>query len=166
MRREYSPRALMTMHESGSAAGKVTKEIGKKDGGAASDAKKKQLELVMGKGGKSKDHSAFAGGGGSDDEDGGLLEQIKELNMNIKFNVGGEIALPMMAVDRVTFGYPPDETGREQPILFRDVDFGLNMDSRVALVGADAAVDAERRAHVVAADGAGAVCVEHVEGVF
>ena len=118
-------------------AGKVTKEIGKKDGGAASDAKKKQLELVMGKGGKSKDHSAFAGGGGSDDEDGGLLEQIKELNMNIKFNVGGEIALPMMAVDRVTFGYPPDETGREQPILFRDVDFGLNMDSRVALVGAN-----------------------------
>ena len=26
MRREYSPRALMTMHESGSAAGKVTRE--------------------------------------------------------------------------------------------------------------------------------------------
>ena len=42
-----------------------------------------------------------------------------------------------MAVDRVTFGYPPDEMGREQPILFRDVDFGLNMDSRVALVGAN-----------------------------
>ena len=30
-----------------------------------------------------------------------------------------------------------DRTGREQPILFRDVDFGLNMDSRVALVGAN-----------------------------
>ena len=65
----------------------------------------------------------------------GLLEQIKELNMNIKFNVGGERA-PMMAVDRVTFGYLPDESGREQPILSRDVDFlTLNMDSRVALVG-------------------------------
>jgi ATP-binding cassette subfamily F protein 1 len=45
--------------------------------------------------------------------------------------VGGEIAMPMLAVDRVSFNYP------NQRSLFRNVDFGLNMSSRIALVGAN-----------------------------
>lgn len=45
--------------------------------------------------------------------------------------MGGEIAMPMLAVDKVSFGYP------SRPLLFKNVDFGLNMDSRVALVGAN-----------------------------
>eukprot|EP00965_Chrysotila_dentata_P183904 6072201-Pleurochrysis_carterae.AAC.1 len=45
--------------------------------------------------------------------------------------VAGEIAMPILAVDNVSFHYENQED------LFTDVDFGLNMDSRVALVGAN-----------------------------
>ena len=48
--------------------------------------------------------------------------------MHISFQVGGEIAMPILAVDRVSFNYPGGKT------LFNDVDFGINMDSRIALV--------------------------------
>ena len=91
--------------------------------------------MVLGKGGKgsSKDHANFGGAGAAEDdvEQMALLDQIKELNMNITFNVGGEIAMPILAVDNVSFNYPGGKT------LFTGVDFGLNMDSRIALVGAN-----------------------------
>ena len=94
-----------------------------------------EIKTVLGKGGKggNKDMSSF---GGQSHEDGDaqqaeLLDQLKELHMQISFQVGGEIAMPMMAVDRVSFWYPKGKT------LFTDVDFGLNMDSRIALVGAN-----------------------------
>jgi len=102
--------------------GKVGKELDKKD-----------IQTVLGRTGKEsrKEMKDFGGAGGSDDEDVALLDEIKHLNMRIHFAVGGEIAMPMLAVDKVSFGYP------NQPILFKNVDFGLNMDSRVALVGAN-----------------------------
>merc|ERR1719171_2061575 len=51
--------------------------------------------------------------------------------------------MPILAVDMVSFHYrtPIEDTDPPQfkdgPTLFTDVDFGLNMDSRVALVGAN-----------------------------
>jgi len=52
--------------------------------------------------------------------------------------VAGEIPMPILAVDAVSFAYKgkplEDGTpGKMGPELFSDVDFGLNMDSRVAL---------------------------------
>ena len=52
--------------------------------------------------------------------------------------VAGEIPMPILAVDAVSFAYKgkplEDGTpGKMGPTLFTDVDFGLNMDSRVAL---------------------------------
>ena len=111
--------------------GKVSKDLGKRDGGAESLAEKKQMAMVLGKGSKGKDLGSFAGAGAGSDDEEGLLEQIKHLNMRITFTVAGEIPMPILAVDMVSFNYPGQRT------LFRDVDFGLNMDSRVALVGAN-----------------------------
>ena len=45
--------------------------------------------------------------------------------------------MPILAVDTVSFNYPPDAAGRPQRTLFHDVDFGINMQSRIALVGAN-----------------------------
>ena len=50
-----------------------------------------------------------------------MLEKIKGLNMNIQFKVAGEIPMPILAVDKVSFGYKGQRT------LFSNVDFGLNM---------------------------------------
>ena len=72
--------------------GKVGKELDKKD-----------ISTVLGRTGKDAraNMKDFGGGGGSDDEDVSLLDEIKHLNMNIRFIVGGEIAMPMLAVDKV-----------------------------------------------------------------
>jgi len=111
--------------------GKVSKDLGKKDGGADSAAYKKQMQQVLGKGSKGKELAGFSGAGGGSDDEEELLEQIKGTNMHIHFTVAGEIPMPILAVDNVSFNYEKQQT------LFTDVDFGLNMDSRVALVGAN-----------------------------
>ena len=102
---------------------------------ARGELDQKEIATILGKGGKgaNKEQMGFAGAGGSeeDTEQLALLDEIKELHMYIKFEVGGEIAMPMLAVDNVSFGY--DKT----KLLFEDVDFGLNMESRIALVGAN-----------------------------
>ena len=104
-------------------------------------AKEKKGELeqseilkIIGKGGKgNKELASFAGAGGSEEdaEQHQLLEQLGHTNMHIAFQVGGEIPMPILAVDHVSFNYKGAKT------LFTDVDFGLNMDSRIALVGAN-----------------------------
>lgn len=125
--------------------GKVSKDLGKKDGGADSASYKKQMQQVLGpKSQKGKELASFGGGGGSDEEEDGLLEAIKHVNMHITFPVAGEIPMPILAVDMVDFNYVKEEEEEDgtkvkkvMPTLFRAVDFGLNMDSRVALVGAN-----------------------------
>ena len=76
-----------------------------------------------------------------------MLDEIKGLNMHITFPVAGEIPMPILAVDEVDFRYsiesedPANPDGpplvKPGPLLFTGVDFGLNMDSRIALVGAN-----------------------------
>jgi len=110
------------------------RKTGKLSKGA--EMEQKEIALVLGKQGM-KSHKELAGFGGTsleDDDQSGqlaLLDQIKELNMYISFQVGGEIPMPILAVDNVSFGYKGGKT------LFEDVDFGINMDSRIALVGAN-----------------------------
>jgi len=130
--------------------GKVSKELGKKDGGADTTAYKKQMQLVLGKASqKQRELAGFGGAGGGDgsDDEQGMLDEIKGLNMHITFPVAGEIPMPILAVDEVDFRYsiesedPANPDGpplvKPGPLLFTGVDFGLNMDSRIALVGAN-----------------------------
>jgi ATP-binding cassette subfamily F protein 1 len=115
---------------------KRLKELRKTGKIGKGELEQKEIATVLGKNGSkggNKEHAAFGGGGDDDDdvEQLALLDQIKELNMHIDFKVGGEIAMPILAVDRVSFNYPGGKT------LFTNVDFGINMDSRIALVGAN-----------------------------
>jgi|TARA_B100000524_G_scaffold302941_1_gene177791 hypothetical protein len=88
----------------------VSKDLGKKDGGADSASYKKQMQQVLGpKSQKGKELASFGGGGGSDEEEDGLLEAIKHVNMHITFPVAGEIPMPILAVDMVDFNYVKEE---------------------------------------------------------
>jgi len=55
---------------------------------------------------KQKDLAAFGGVGGDDDDgDGEMLADLKNIHMNISFPVAGEIPMPILAVDNVSFHY-------------------------------------------------------------
>ncbi|KCV73024.1 ATP-binding cassette sub-family F member 2 [Fonticula alba] len=65
---------------------------------------------------------------------GGLTEAVsKERVLNFRFNECAPLPPPVLMVQNVSFGYPG------QPLLYKDLDFGLDLDSRIALVGPNGA---------------------------
>eukprot|EP00735_Rhodelphis_limneticus_P005587 TRINITY_DN174_c0_g1::TRINITY_DN174_c0_g1_i1::g.14369::m.14369 TRINITY_DN174_c0_g1::TRINITY_DN174_c0_g1_i1::g.14369 ORF type:complete len:565 (-),score=176.29,sp/Q9M1H3/AB4F_ARATH/44.64/7e-156,ABC_tran/PF00005.22/8.4e-22,ABC_tran/PF00005.22/2.5e+03,ABC_tran/PF00005.22/4.4e-21,AAA_21/PF13304.1/1.4e-05,AAA_21/PF13304.1/1.2e+03,AAA_21/PF13304.1/0.0057,AAA_21/PF13304.1/9.5e-05,SMC_N/PF02463.14/0.00097,SMC_N/PF02463.14/2.4e+03,SMC_N/PF02463.14/2.6,SMC_N/PF02463.14/0.18,AAA_29/PF13555.1/0.036,AAA_29/P len=70
---------------------------------------------------------------GEEDEDGqpALLEPLKENKITIEVQTAEKLVGPLIKVEGVDFGYPDKE------LLFKDLDFGIHMDSRIALVGAN-----------------------------
>jgi len=63
-------------------------------------------------------------------EAGGLTEQVsKDKVLKLSFEDVGELPPPVLQFQNVSFGYPG------QPLLYRDLDFGVDLDSRIALVG-------------------------------
>jgi ATP-binding cassette subfamily F protein 2 len=63
----------------------------------------------------------------------GLTERVQADHvLRLSFNDPGELPPPHLQFNMVTFAYP----GREQP-LFRGLDIGVDLDSRVAIVGAN-----------------------------
>lgn len=64
----------------------------------------------------------------------GLTEAVqKERLIQMKFPDPDKIPPPVLQMQNVSFGYTPDN------LLFKDVDFGVDLDSRVALVGPNGA---------------------------
>ena len=58
----------------------------------------------------------------------GLTEKVEqEKALDFKFPNPGKLAPPVLQCNDITFGYP----GRE--ILYANVDFGIDLDSRIAL---------------------------------
>jgi len=102
--------------------GKITTNV-TKDSGRESKSKKDQKKLLA-KENKVKNISEDA-----DADD--LLERPELNKMSIIFQSAGELPMPVVKVEDVTFGYPG------KPALFEKINFGLNLDSRVALVGAN-----------------------------
>lgn len=67
-------------------------------------------------------------------ERGGLERSVvKDRSVNFFFPSGGYLPPPMIQFKEVSFAYP----GRE--LLFRDLELGVNMDSRICLVGPNGA---------------------------
>ena len=65
---------------------------------------------------------------------GGLTEKVhKERSLDFRFNDCGKLSPPVLQCTDITFGYPNCE------ILYSGVDFGVDLDSRVALVGPNGA---------------------------
>jgi len=109
-------------------AGKITTDLSKTDRNESKAKKKDREKLLKEAGGKA--HDLLKEGG--DEEDGDdLLQPLRDNNMRIIFNAGGECAHPLISVSEVTFGYSPEK------ILFTDVNFGISVESRIALVGAN-----------------------------
>lgn len=65
---------------------------------------------------------------------GGLTDAVtKDRNINFSFPCAGPLPPPMLQFREVSFNYP----GR--PTLFKNLDLGVNMDSRICLVGPNGA---------------------------
>eukprot|EP01139_Manchomonas_bermudensis_P014890 Amastigsp_a509135_677.p1 type:complete len:635 gc:universal Amastigsp_a509135_677:36-1940(+) len=65
---------------------------------------------------------------------GGLTEEVvKDAQLRLRFSDPGPLAPPVIQFNSVTFGYSKDR------ILYRNIDFGIDLDSRVALVGPNGA---------------------------
>lgn len=62
--------------------------------------------------------------------EGELLTRPKEYTVKFTFSEAPEIAPPVIDFTDVGFRYGP-----EHPVLFKDVNFGIDCDSRVAIVG-------------------------------
>jgi len=63
-------------------------------------------------------------------QDQGLTEAvIEEKALSFIFNDCGKLPLPVLTVQDVSFGYTKDK------LLYKNLEFGLDLDSRVALVG-------------------------------
>ncbi|XP_072968437.1 ABC transporter F family member 1-like [Typha angustifolia] len=67
-------------------------------------------------------------------EQGGLTEKVaKDRILVFRFVDVGKLPPPVLQFVEVTFGYTPDN------ILYRNLDFGVDLDSRIALVGPNGA---------------------------
>ncbi len=61
---------------------------------------------------------------------GGLTERVEsDRVVHLKFTNVGKLPPPVLQFTQVTFGYSPDK------ILYSNVDLGVDLDSRVAIVG-------------------------------
>lgn len=64
----------------------------------------------------------------------GLTPKPEEIKMyDWSFPDAGQLPLPVLAIENVTFAYPNSEP------LYKDVDFGIDLQTRVALVGPNGA---------------------------
>lgn len=67
----------------------------------------------------------------NDDDQGPteLLEKPREYMVKFRFPETSQLQPPILGLFNVSFKYP------DQPYLFKNVDFGIDMESRVAIVG-------------------------------
>ena len=67
----------------------------------------------------------------NDDEQGPteLLEKPREYIVKFRFPETSQLQPPILGLYNVSFNYP------NQPVLFKNVEFGIDMESRIAIVG-------------------------------
>ena len=67
-------------------------------------------------------------------QEGGLTDKVEvDKSLRMKFPAPGKLPPPVLQLSNISFGYPGC------PLLYESVDFGLDLDSRVALVGPNGA---------------------------
>ncbi|KAI6210660.1 ATP-binding cassette sub-family F member 1 [Aphelenchoides besseyi] len=100
---------------------------GGKSGKQAEEEIKSRMQAKQNKQTKGKKGSATIG----DEDDippAELLQRAKEYNVKFVFPDPPKLPPPVLGLHDVTFGY-------NDKILFKDLDFGVDMDSRIAIVG-------------------------------
>jgi len=69
-------------------------------------------------------------------EEKGLTEVVqKDINFRFSFMPCGKLPPPVLTFDKVSFSY----NGLDKDDIYRDLDFGIDLDTRVALVGPNGA---------------------------
>lgn len=67
--------------------------------------------------------------------EGGLTEKVSSLrSVSFFFPDCGKLPPPVLSVEHVSFRY-----GDDKPMLYKDLDFGMDLDTRIALVGPNGA---------------------------
>ncbi|CAH1271350.1 ABCF1 [Branchiostoma lanceolatum] len=99
----------------------------KASGRSKVQAEKKQKEILTRKQAKGKRRTDELEDSASSQTE--LLRRPKEYKVKFTFPSPPELNPPILGLHSVTFGYD------NQPLLFKDVDFGIDMNSRVSIVG-------------------------------
>jgi ATPase subunit of ABC transporter with duplicated ATPase domains len=81
---------------------------------------------------KKKDQAVAAGTESAENTE--LVKRPKEYRVKLEFVEVGELSRPVMEVSNVHFRYSP-----KHPIIFDKIDFGIDKDSRVCIVGPNGA---------------------------
>jgi ATP-binding cassette subfamily F protein 1 len=106
----------------------------KRSGVSKANAEKEQMKAAKGKrepGARSKKSKNDAGGmAESNEQHVELIQRPRDYQVVFKFPEVTEISPPILEVRDCNFRYGPN-----LPLLFKDVNFGLDMDSRVCIVG-------------------------------
>jgi ATP-binding cassette subfamily F protein 1 len=105
---------------------KKLKEL-KASGKSSKQAEAKQKELLTRK--QEKNLKSKSGKKEDDDAPKELIKRPKDYVVKFKFPEPKELAPPILGLKNVSFKYP------NQPSLFKNVDFGIDMESRIAIVG-------------------------------
>jgi ATP-binding cassette subfamily F protein 2 len=66
-------------------------------------------------------------------EEGMTEKVVADRVLRLSFEDCGKLPPPVLQFNKVTFGYSPDK------VLYKDLDFGVDLDSRIALVGPNGA---------------------------
>eukprot|EP00736_Rhodelphis_marinus_P007888 Rmarinus@m.23668 len=66
----------------------------------------------------------------------GLTEKpVREKTLNFRFPSCGKLPLPVLAISDMSFSY----SGKKEDMIYKDLDFGVDLESRIALVGPNGA---------------------------
>ena len=118
---EKQEKRLRELKKSGQSKAKATEAVkknNKREAGARSQKKKNQ--------------AIAAGTETAETEE--LIKRPKEYTVKLEFSEVPELSRPVMEVNKVNFRYTP-----KNPVIFDNIDFGIDMDSRVCVVGPNGA---------------------------
>jgi len=99
----------------------------------AQDEVKKNSKREVGARSQKKKNQAIAAGTETA-EMAELIKRPKEYEVKITFPEVNELSRPVIEVNRVHFRYSP-----KNPVIFDEIDFGIDMDSRLCVVGPNGA---------------------------
>jgi ATP-binding cassette, subfamily F, member 1 len=118
---EKQEKRLKELKRSGQSKAKATeavKQNNKREVGARSQKKQDQAVALGTEGSKAAE----------------LIKRPREYTVKLEFAEVAELTRPVMEVNRVHFRY-----SAKHPIIFDEVDFGIDMDSRICVVGPNGA---------------------------
>ncbi len=117
---EKQEKRLRELKRQGQSKAKATETVKKKEREKGARATKKQNEAVASGQETAKTQE--------------LIKRVKEYTVEIRFPEVAELTRPVMEVNNVYFRY-----SEKHPVIFNCIDFGIDMDSRICIVGANGA---------------------------